>query len=434
MDRRSFVKDTSLTLATLSTFPQLIDNKPSLAKKRIALVGLGIRGKYMWGLDLIKKYGDVVEFVGLCDSNLGRLESGRKDLQLICPNFTNFKEMMRVTRPDIVIVCTKDSTHHEQIITGMEMGADIITEKPLTIDEIKLKSIIQAQKRTNKKITVTFNYRYSPHRQKIWELLNEGRIGKVTSVDFNWYLDTSHGADYFRRWHGKRANSGTLLVHKAAHHFDLLNWWIASKPKEVLAKGSLDFYGKNGAYRGINCRTCDYKKDCKFYWDITKSATLTRLYVENEKYDGYLRDGCVFDPAIDIYDKMGAVISYENGAQATYSLTAYSPYEGYRIAFNGTKGRIESHIHESGNYDLPQEDEIKVFTNFGGVESIKIPQSAGHGGGDDRMRDFLFRNPEAPDTYKQSAGLDAGADAILVGIAARKSIESGNPILIKNLL
>lgn len=68
------------------------------------------------------------------------------------------------------------------------------------------------------------------------------------------------------------------------------------------------------------------------------------LYVANEKYDGYLRDGCVFREDIDIYDKMAVQIKYANNVQVSYSLTTYSPYEGYRIAFNGTKGRLEAWV------------------------------------------------------------------------------------------
>ena len=89
-----------------------------------------------------------------------------------------------------------------------ESGADIITEKPMTIDEQKCQAILDAEKKTGKKVTVTFNYRYSPHRQKIYELLRNDTIGKITSVDFHWYLNTSHGADYFRRWHRLRKNGG----------------------------------------------------------------------------------------------------------------------------------------------------------------------------------------------------------------------------------
>jgi predicted dehydrogenase len=161
--------------------------------------------------------------------------------------------------------------HDKFIIRGMELGADIITEKPMTTDEGKCQAILDAEKRTGKKVTVTFNYRYSPHRQKIYELLREGAIGKVTSVDFHWYLDTRHGADYFRRWHRLRENSGSLWVHKASHHFDLLNWWLESEPESVYAQALLEHYGKNGEQRGTNCRSCTHKTSCNFYWDITKT-------------------------------------------------------------------------------------------------------------------------------------------------------------------
>jgi predicted dehydrogenase len=197
---------------------------------RVALVGTGIRGTSMWGRDVVQDYPDAVEFVGLCDINPGRLEYGRQYIGVDCPTFTDFEVMIRETRPEAVIVTTVDSTHHEQIVRGMELGCDIITEKPLTTDEVTCQAILDAQVRTGKNVTVTFNYRYSPHRQRMKELLMEDRIGRVTSVDFHWYLDIYHGAAYFRRWHGKERFSGTLFVHKATHHFDLLNWWLDSEP------------------------------------------------------------------------------------------------------------------------------------------------------------------------------------------------------------
>ena len=106
----------------------------------------------------------------------------------------------------------------------------------------------------------------------------------ITSVDFHWYLDTSHGADYFRRWHRLVECSGSLWVHKASHHFDLLNWWIDSDPESVYALGALNHYGKNGTIRAENCRTCPHTDKCKFFFDITKNKNYMELYVVNEKY------------------------------------------------------------------------------------------------------------------------------------------------------
>ena len=113
------------------------------------------------------RYKQSHQLVGLCDINPGRVETGKTILGVNCPVFTDFAKMMRDTKPDILIVTTVDATHHEFIIKGMEMGADIITEKPMTIDEFKCRDILEAERRTGKTITVTFNYRYSPHRQKI---------------------------------------------------------------------------------------------------------------------------------------------------------------------------------------------------------------------------------------------------------------------------
>ncbi len=431
MDRRNFVKNTGTVAMGTLLSPQLLT--ASVVKKRIAMVGTGIRGTGMWGTPVIKEFSDLVEFVGLCDINPGRVQTAKNMLKVNCSVFTDFDKMMRETKPDILIVTTVDATHNLFIIKGMEYGADIVTEKPMTTDEKKCQDILDAEKRTGKKVRVTFNYRYSPHRQKIYELLRSGIIGTITSADFHWYLDVYHGADYFRRWHRLRENSGSLLVHKASHHFDLLNWWLQSEPEEVFGYGSLDFYGKNNSFRSDHCRPCPHKNKCQFYWDVTKDAELIKLYVDNEKFDGYHRDGCVWKEDINIFDKMAVQIRYANKVQVSYSLTAYSPYEGYRIAFNGTKGRIEAWIKEKQPWQEDAFDEIMVTTNFDKRELIRIPNNeAGHGGGDARLRKDIF-NPDGKDPYRQAANSRDGAMAILIGIAARNSIDSGKPIKIGEL-
>lgn len=431
MDRRNFVKQSGTLAAGAFIAPQFITS--SFAKKKVAMVGTGVRGIGMWGTPVIKEFVNQVEFVGLCDINPGRVETAKAAMKLSCPTYTDFEKMMKEQKPDLLIVTTVDNTHDEFIVKGMEHGADVITERPMTTDEKKCQRIIDAEKRTGKKVRVTFNYRYSPHRQKIYELLRAGTIGKITSADFHWYLDTSHGADYFRRWHRLRKHGGTLLVHKASHHFDLLNWWLESDPQEVFAYGNLEYYGKNNPFRHTHCRPCPHKDKCKHYWDITKNQRLVDLYVKNEKHDGYLRDGCVWREDIDIFDKMAVQIKYANDVQVSYSLTAYSPYEGYRIAFNGTKGRIDAWIKESQPWQEEAFDEIQVTNTFGKREIIRIANNEeGHDGGDVRLRIDIF-NPEGKDTYRQAAGLRDGAMAVLVGIAARNSIDGGKPVKIEDL-
>lgn len=454
MQRRSFIKNTAITSAGLIASQSLPVFAASAARKRIAMIGTGHRGTGFWGKKVVDNFSDVVQFVGLCDSNPGRLAFAKDRMGVTCPTFTDFEKMMRTVKPEVVIVTTMDSNHDQFIVKALEMGADVITEKPMTTDEIKCKAILDAEKRTGRKVTVAFNYRHGPHMMKIKELLANNRIGKVTSVDFNWMLNVYHGADYFRRWHGITAKSGSLWVHKATHHFDLLNWWLNSDPIEVTAQGSLEHYGKNNPFRGTKCRGCQYKDQCKFYRDITTDEWLNNLYVKNEHHDGYVRDGCVWREEIDIYDKMTAQIKYANGVMVNYSLTTYSPYEGWRIAFNGFDGRLESwqDIPYQDDNEVNQEQrhalemsqdkeaipgkyrEIMVMNNFSkDHEILKVPQYAGgHGGGDKRMQTRLFKNPN-DNPYNILAGTRDGAMSLLIGVAARKSIEQGRTIKISEL-
>ena len=437
MNRRDFMVKAGTAIAGVGLsgpVSSLIAKETFAKKMRLAIIGTGIRGVNMFGRDLVKDYSDYVEFVGLCDINPGRVEFAKNYIGVNCPVYTDFEKMVRQTRPDTIVVTTVDACHNKYIVKGMEMGCDVITEKPMTTDEAKCQSILDAERKTGRNCTVTFNYRYSPHRRKIKELLMEKAIGEVTSVDFHWYLDIYHGASYFRRWHRLREKSGTLLVHKATHHFDLLNWWLDSEAQQVFAYGELEFYGRNHPFRSTNCRSCTFKDMCRFYWDITREQHLMDLYVAHEKYDGYLRDGCVWRKDINIYDKMAVQIKYANKVQVSYSLTTYSPYEGYRIAFNGTKGRLEAWIQERQPWPRENYDQLRLTDNFGETRLIKIPHGAGgHGGGDTVLKDKLFKNPNLPDPFGQSAGTRDGAMSILIGIAARKSIETGRPVRLADL-
>jgi predicted dehydrogenase len=456
MHRRHFIRQSALaSTATmlLSGTALPLAGKP-LAKKKIALVGTGGRGIGFWGTPVVKNYGDLVEFVGLCDINPGRLKYARKAMGVECPVFSNFEDMMKTTKPELVIVTTVDSTHHEFIIKAMEMGADVVTEKPMTTDEKACKLILDAEKKTGKTVRVGMNYRYGSFFTGIKEQLMSGKIGKITSVDFHWYLNVYHGADYFRRWHRLKEKGGTLLVHKSSHHFDLVNWLLDSDPVDVFAFGALEHYGKNGSFRHTHCRPCPHKVECKFYMDITKRQDLMDIYVANEQHDGYLRDGCVFKEDINIYDKMSVQASYANEATLNYSLTTYSPYEGWRIAFNGTKGRLDAsegipwevqevdqeslHAKEmaQGAKEKPNEfDKIYITTNFKQTpEVVKVERKkGGHGGGDVKLHDSIFGALKQADPLKYAAGTRDGAMSVLLGVAARQSIEQKKVVKIKDL-
>ncbi len=401
--------------------------------KRFALVGCGVRGISMYARPIIKYYGDVAELVAVCDNNSKRMEACNRYCESATPTFTDYDRMLAEARPDAVIVTSPDWTHHEMIIRALEAGCDAITEKPMTIDAAKCRAILDAEEHTGQSVTVAFNYRYSPQHQQIKRMISEGEIGEVLSIDFSWPLDYIHGADFFRRWHRRLDNSGGLLVHKSTHHFDLVNWWLDSEPKTVYASGRRAFYGPTREERGDRCHGCTHAGTCEFFMDMTKVEYMQTLYLDAESEDGYYRDRCVFADEIDIYDTMAATVRYENNALLSYSCTAYAPWEGYTLVFNGSRGALEVLFTERAPGRGPG---IEITLHPLREPSRRIEPDTGtgeHYGGDRLLRDHLFRGFES-DPLGLQADSRAGAMSILTGIAANESILTGAPVNIADLI
>jgi len=405
---------------------------------------------------IISDFKATAELTALCDCNEGRLrlsQAKAKQLGAEIKGYSaaDFRKMIREQKPDCVIVTSKDNTHEKYICVAMEMGCDVITEKPMTIDEKKCRHILDTQKRTGQQCKVAFNYRYSPPRTQIKDLLMSGVIGEVLSVDFHWMLDIHHGADYFRRWHRNKKNSGGLMVHKATHHFDLLNWWLGTVPRRVFASGQRSFYVPNTAKRygltkrGERCRDCRSVAKCGFCLKLKDNENLRKMYLDCESFDGYFRDGCVFSSKIDIEDTMNVLVDYRNDVRLSYSLNAFSPWEGYVAMFNGTKGRLEHKCEENVyiNADgttpgaLKKEGTwIKVYPHWRPAYEVEVWNAeGGHGGADPLMLKHIFDPGHcAKDKYLRAADQRAGAWSIMVGIAANHSMKHKRSFSIEELV
>ena len=420
-----------------------------MAKKRYAQVGLGGRARMYYNA-IAKAYEETSELVAFCDINKTRMDYANEVLEselgykkLPTYGADEFEKMIEETKPDVVIVTSIDRTHHRYIIKAMEMGCDVVSEKPMTVDAEKCQEIIDCIERTGRSLRVTFNYRYAPHNTKVRELIMDGVIGKVTQVHFEWMLNTSHGADYFRRWHRDKRNSGGLLVHKSTHHFDLVNFWLGTYPTRVFAMGDLKFYGReNAEERGITkfySRVHGQKnaEGDPFALVMAENESLKRLYLDAEADDGYVRDQSVFGDNISIEDTMNVLVQYKNGAQLSYSLNAYSPYEGFRVSFTGTKGRMELLVNEAvyvnAGGDSAMEgvtdcEKITIYPLFEKPYEVEIEKGiGGHGGGDNVLLNDIFGTPE-PDRFNRAASYIDGAMSILTGISANRSIASGLPV------
>ncbi len=458
------------TVAGAGVVPDYAPAPPG-ERLRYAVAGTGHRaGMYV---DAITgEHADVAELVAWLDPNPGRIDHydahaarrlGR-DEPLGLPRYApdGLERMVADERVDVGVVTSPDRTHADLVARALAAGAHVVVEKPLTTTVEGCRTIADAVRRSGNDVVMTFNYRYSPRNSTLRQVVASGEIGTVTSVHFEWVLDTVHGADYFRRWHRDKEWSGGLLVHKSSHHFDLVNWWLGDVPARVFASGGLRFYGaQNARARGLGPRPerGTGAAGDPFALDLTRDARLKALYLDAEHHDGYLRDRDVFGPGITIEDNASLVVDYRGGASMTYALNAHSPWEGYRVAVNGTAGRAELEVVERGAIAVddegravldpsatpvaaggqrvrPEGERLVVQRHWEAPREVPIPAGiGGHGGGDAILLKDVFRRHlrVSDDPLGRSAGMTDGLRAVAVGIAANRSLSTGQAVLVDEL-
>lgn len=432
-------------------------------KKRFALAGASNRGYHSYGMPLTTRhvnsnagenfgYGqqsahanairEAAELVGVFDSNPGRASYVADKLGVSA--FTDFDEMISQTKPDCVIVASTDYSHAEYVIRALDAGCEVFCEKPMCINAEQCRAILEAERRNNRKIGVCFNMRYFNFILSIKHLIDSGELGDIYNVNLEWLLTkdysaghTGHGASYYRRWNAYMDQCGGLLLTKSTHHFDMVNWFIGGRPKRVSAFGKLRHYGKNGNFRGERCSNCAYTEKCPYYTKIT--PFMQEMYVNNEKYDGYMIDRCVFDETIDSYDTMSLNVEYDNGVLMSYSESSAAMYEGFKLFINGSDARLEVQYF-SGDKEGVREGEKPDFmrlikTGDGQITTFDKPPKlpGGHNGADDAFQRVLFLGEEPEYKFQRADAVD-GAYSILIGAAANKSIATGKIIDIDELI
>ncbi len=444
-------------------------------RKRYVIVGTGGRSR-MFTDAIYEDFKDHAELVAWCDTSQVRMDYwnayvaeayGVEKLptyKVTDGSLAAFDRMVAEAKPDVVIVTSVDATHHTYIVRAMEQGCDAVTEKPMTTDAEKCAAIFDAIARTGKALRVAFNYRWQPTFSTVKEIVRSGKIGTPTLVDFQWRLDTRHGADYFRRWHREKKHSGGLLVHKSTHHFDLINWILDDKPETVYANGGLMFYGEKNAkargvvpnyerYTGVAAAKADpfaLHLDAGSPGGLSGGSELAGIYHNAEEESGYIRDRNVFGGEgqwpITSEDTVGLTARFGKGTVLNYSLVAYCPWEGERLTVTGTEGQVEYFGRGKGHVIAGQSDAelaeaqyqgekyIRLQRMFEDPRDIEIPKATGgHGGGDAKLLRRIFIPDSPPDELGRDAGHVDGAASVLTGVAANRSIETGLPVTLNSL-
>ncbi len=450
----------SLTAAPLSaSHPAALSSR----RTRYVLCGLSIRSIHHFVTPLTGKspsptandFTDCADLRAVLDIDRERVEAFNEKcgLKLAYYGPDEFSKMIEVEQPEVVLVAGPDVTHYAYIIKALEHGCDVIVEKPMVLTADEAREVIEAERRTGRRVQVTMNMRYKPLQQQLRRLIESGAIGRVVNIEFTYNLDTEHGASYFYRWNRRREISGGLNVHKLCHHFDVVNWWLQDQPHLVFALGDRNFYGPEGAHKpvsenGTPLPLAELKARCPYYqkhFASYNTPEAARIKAGWDEYHLPYREqyppdqpAYIYDEEIDIEDTYGVLIRYRKGAILNYSINFSAAWEGFNIGINGTHGRIETSYRreatfsEDGERPASGTSVINVIPLFASPYQIAVKSgSGGHGGADEPIQRDLFRCV-APESVELGLMADSiqGAYAVAAGEAVWRSCESGQPIII----
>ncbi len=374
-----------------------------MEKLTAVLIGAGQRGMDCYAPYALK-YPDELSFVAVAEPN----EARRKDFcqQHNIPSdraYESYEALLADGKlADAALICTQDNMHYEPTLKAMELGYDILLEKPMSNNMKESYELSEAAKKYEGSILICHVLRYTPFFMEMKRLLDEKVIGDVVTVQHNENVGFWHQAHSYVRgnWRDTKVASPMILA-KSSHDMDILHWLLDSQCVSLSSYGGLRYFNKAHAPQGAPDRcldgcpsemTCPYSAK-KIYLGGNESAQfkIIRSVVSKEatveSITKALKTGpygrCVFKCDNDAVDHQTVNMLFENDVTVAFSMTGFTKECSRTMKFMGTHGEIRGHMEES-------EIEILDF-NTNHTTTIKVSASGeGHGGGDEGlMRDFV---------------------------------------------
>ena len=415
-----------------------------MAKKyTVAVLGCGNRG-LSYTEEMFAK-GDRYEIVSLCDPNPAQLKKMKSVLPLgSVSEFLDPDEFLKEKRADLLVIASPDRAHVPEALRALELGYDILLEKPISDSREELAALTEAQKKYGGKIVICHVLRYAPAFVKCDELIKSGVIGKLYAIDANERVAYWHWAQAYVK--GMWANielSHPAILAKCCHDLDLLVGYADSECDTLSSIGALGFFKPENAPEGAadRCFECIHKDSCAYsakriYIDAWHEAgepaftwPFNKISLENPTVEKNLIEGikthefgrCAFKQKVDMIDHQMVQMTFKNGIRASLKMT-FAATSGRRITFYGTYGEIV--LDE-------RMDEIQILPFGKEKEIIKISDlirgSIGHGGGDSAIVDALYNMLTGESDIRTS--LAKSVECHLMGIAAEESRRNGGTLV-----
>ena len=466
MKRRDFLKSLGLATAGVALAPQtasakllpgnavpdIVDEEGELNKLDIkfrslraaidhpvtaVVVGAGSRGRVYGKYALL--YPDVVKFVGVSDINPER----KKDFALKhnIPEehqYGDFHEILSVPKfADAMVISTPDDIHFEPCMKALELGYDVLLEKPMAPTAEECRKLLAQSKKTGRILATCHVLRYAPYFIAMREVIRKGYIGDLVSIQHMEPIQYAHMAHSYVRGNWRNSKETTpIILAKSCHDLDILRWMIGKPCQSIVADGSVYLFKEGNAPEGAPFRctdgcphesTCPYsaidiyvrKKAHNYVFDL-KNPNDDNEIMEKLRTTGYGR--CVYHCDNDQPDHYVADMVFEGGVTSAFSMEAFTPKGGRRTRVMGTHGYIEGDGSAFCLTDLRTRKE-SVWNMK--VKEIPEYKDSGHGGGDHALfRDFIeavaFQDPG-----RLSSTVDVSIESHLMGFAAEKSRRTG---------
>lgn len=412
------------------------DMDAGLAKPvTVMIIGAGGRGRTY--ARYAEKFPQSMKVVGVADLNPNRRKAMAKKHNIPAENqFGHFNDALSKAKlADAVVIATPDNLHYEPCMKALELGYDVLLEKPVAPTERECRAILKQAHKYNRIVAVCHVLRYAPYFVALKQVLESGAIGDIVNIQHFEPIRYAHMAHSYVRGNWPLSTKTTpIILAKSCHDLDILRWLIDKPCETIAAEGSLHLFRPENAPKGAPERCtdgCPHEAECPYSaidiyerrkqhlgaFDLPrKDPALIR---EKLKTTNYGR--CVFRCENDQCDHYVAIMKFQDGVTASFSMDAFTPWGGRRTRIMGTKGFIEGDMTTFTFYDF-RTSHKSVWDQK--VSEIPEYKGSGHGGGDHLLvRDFL-RAVSAQDEKLLSSTIDVSIESHVMGFMAEKSRKS----------
>ncbi len=413
-------------------------------KKQVKLIAAGLGSRFGVYASYIKRHPDEVKIVGLADAREDRLRQYADEFGVPAENcYTDANTLFKAgIEADGAVICTMDAMHYENTMCAMEMGYDILLEKPLALTEEHCRTIRDTAIQCGRKIMLCHVLRYSPFYMKIKDIIDSGIIGDVCTVQAMERVEYWHQAHGFVR--GNWANSERacpMILAKSCHDTDILLWLCGKRCRSVSSFGSLKHFKAENQPEGAadRCLECKYGESCPYSaqnnyikrvkggytgWPIDvvmQNATVDGI-TEVLKTSEYGR--CVYQCDNNVVDHQIVNMWMEDDVAISFIMSSFNSKHGRTLRVLGTLGDIDA---DMGTGKI----ELTVFEKSHEVIDIAdIMAQSAHGGGDDNLfADFLSLVRGDDTNEKSETSVSRTVDSYLVCFAAEKSRINGGQVV-----